>query len=1147
MNSQRVSGYWMVVLTTTAAAAMAAWFQGESLHASPLVRVLVVLLIGALLFSARGLLMGIWRWTVRHAPHRVGDQYARDPAARVGATRTPAATSSADGWQVHVKNALKDRHGWRWRYRQPWLLLTGHDQTIARLLPDLTTDGYLVTDEVVLLWHACDKQGHLDEVWLKQLYKLRRRRPIDGIVLAVDGVADQFAATRGLPGSAVNLTHLARTLHWSAPVVVLDVAQTWDQRDDDAPLTGCEFAPSSQAKPIEENLLALRDQLARLGVQRLARDATDDYTAQLSLRLDTRSAVLAAWIASLVVRRVQVLGAFFTPFPAKANEVAEPQAFVLSPLWPHLGQLTRRDRGRRVGMHPITVACAIALTCVGLWAVGMGVSAFANAQAIHRSQEVVQSLNHGDEAAQLRALLALQQRISLYEERLRHPGTRLHGFGLNQDKPTLAALWERYATASRAVLTLPVQLSLASALADLDKVRADALQDHDAQRRDYNQLKAYLMLAEPARVDAPFLAEQITAAWPVVTAMPPGEWQDTSQRLARFYADHLKAHPEWRIESSTELASSARATLINQIGLANAEDTLYQSVVERVRGKYADVSLPSLLNGTNAQGLFTTSATVPGLYTRAAWEGMVAEAIDKAASERRVEGDWVLTDSASAAAPPADTTSGDDLKQRLTARYFADYAAAWQQMLNSVQWQPAANLNEAIDQLTRLTDAQTSPLLALMKSVQYQAQTGRPSQALGDTLVRRAQNLIGKDDKVDGPVVNPLDASFGPLLALMGDSNVSAGRDTSRGGGSASIAMSGVSLQGYLTAAITMRLKLQQMGNSPDAQAMARAAAQAVFQGKLSDLAQVREQAALTSASLGAAWAGFGDALFTRPLDGAWQTILQPAAASLNEVWRENLAAPFNGAFNGRYPFYDTSADASFAELGRYVRPDVGLIHRFLTTELAGVLTQQGDHWVANGLAPQTLAFDPAFLKAAQQMSVLGARLYSQGDASFHFEIMPLPTPNVTRSDLTIDKQKVTYFNQQETWAPIAWPGDGLNGHVALTWQTVNAGVRQVFDGTGDWAWVRLLAMAEIKPLDSTRFELSWKQPEAETLRYVLRTQVGGGPLDLLALRGFKMPERIFVIPQGRPAVAPQGLTPVPDKSGTASIQPPQPPEGITP
>ncbi len=1062
--------------------------------------------------------------------HIVLGRHARRKAAlrEIGTSKIEEALPSSeprhDGWRP-LRDYLNTQHGWRWRYRQPWLLLTGNDKTIERLLPELVDDGYLVTEDAILIWHASDASGQLDDAWLKQLYQLRRRRAIDGLVLVVDGVEDTLASTRGTWGSSVNITRIAQTLHWSAPVYVLDAAQIDERNDGATQVIGCEFAPGAPASSIQADLGMLRDQLAHLGLRRLVAHPRDLYVAKLSERLDDRAEPLATWIAGLTARRLPIRGVFFTPFPAQSAESAGAPGLEFPPIWSHLSSLARCNRGKRVGLHPITVWSAIALALVGVWTGGMLISAFANANDIHRSWQVVQSLDKGDDAARIRSLLALQQRIGAYEERVQRHTPGLHGFGLNRDRQTLDALLTRYAATSRGLLTTPVQRSLESSLAQLGQIRADALQDNDAQQRNYRLLKTYLMLVDPARADADLLAPQLAAAWPAVATMQPGEWLDTSERLASFFANHLESHPDWGISASAPLVANARSTLVNQIGLANADDTVYRSILEAVRGKYADVSLPVLLNGTDAQGLFATSATVSGLYTRAAWDGMIAAAIDKAASERQMESDWVLTGTsaptiAATANEGAMTTenahrnaqhNAPDLKQRLTARYFNEYAAAWQRMLNSFQWQPATNLHTAVDQLTRLTDAQTSPLIALMKSVQFQAQAGRPSQALGDTLVRRAQGLIGHDEQPSGPVVHPLDPFFGPLLALLGDSGVTAGNGTSRANGAAAAAASGVSLQSYLTAATTMRLKLQQIGGSPDAQTMARTLAQAVFQGKLSDLAQVRDQAALTAASLGSAWAGFGDALFQRPLDGAWKTILQPAAASLNDIWRAGIALPFNSAFDGRYPFYDTHADASFAELGRYVRPTSGLINRFLSVELAGVLAQQGDQWVPNGLAPQTLVFDPAFLQAIEQLSVLGARLYTSGDAGYRFEIMPQPVPNVTRSELKIDKHKIIYFNQQQTWAPIAWPGDGLNGHTALNWQALDAGMRLAFDATGDWAFLRLLAKADVKPLDSTRYELAWSQPDADTLRYVLRTQLGAGPLDLLKLRGFKLPERIFM------------------------------------
>jgi type VI secretion system protein ImpL len=690
--------------------------------------------------------------------------------------------------------------------------------------------------------------------------------------------------------------------------------------------------------------------------------------------------------------------------------------------------------------------------------------------------------------------------------------------------------------------------ALEAQLAQLSQVRADEQQSHDAQQLAYDRLKAYLMLATPARTDAPFLKAQMLAVWPAVAGMRVGEWLDVSQQLAGFWSDHLKAHPGWRINPSTPLVTQMRSTLVNQIGLAASDDVLYQRVIDEARGKYADISLATLLAGTDSHGLFTTTQTVPGVYTRAAWEGVIEKAIDDAAKDQHVEGDWVLTGDQSTARTGATAVEGavnaaqaaldagkgtDDLRKRLRERYFTDYTAAWGTLLNSFQWIGATSFSGVIDQLTRMTDPQTSPMVAVMKSVQYQGEAGRPSQALTDTLVRKAQGLLGgsDSDQTQALVVNPLDRSFGPLLALMGDASPpAASGNAGNAAGANAAAFNGVSLSRVLTADTTVRLKLQQIQTSPDAQAMARSLAQAVFQGKLSDLSQARDDAALTAASLGVQWAGFGQTMFVQPLDAAWQAVLQPAAASLNDAWRAAVTVPFASSFASRYPFAPTSADASFAEFGRYVRPDTGLINRFIEVELSGVLKRQGDQWVPNELAPQSLQFDPKFLAMLRLVGPLGARLYAQGEAGYHFEIMPQPTPDVTRTELTVDGQQVIYFNQHETWTPLAWPGNGLNGHASLTWQTLNAGVRIAFEGTGDWALLRMLEKAQVKPLDDTRYELVWNAGTAgnaakaasstssdgtdgkvSPLHYVLRAQAGAGPLDLLKLRGFRMPERIFV------------------------------------
>jgi type VI secretion system protein ImpL len=1119
-----------------------------------------IAVLGMALFFLYGPIYGVWTWlsTWRFEPHHRGiDQVAEAP--------------KRDARLQYLSEELRTSHGWRWRDRMPWLMLAGADERIEEVAPGLKQAGVMHVADTILVHAVPD--GIEAALWRRQIRQLRRRRPVDGLLQVVRAVEGRQPGSE-LPRMLATITN---DLGWAAPLTFLHAVRAEGSQPENLEPIGA-FATSTrqaarQAAELREQLATLEWHTADESMRRCGGPTPMLYLARVSEYIGRqRDRIVTGWetVALSGWLRAPLAGAMFVPvFPVvealstsapsngdaeiEEHAVAEGAALrankgytlriqpgALVPTWQRIGVAARGRHGRRIGFYWPNALAAFVTVAAMAWCAWMTVAFLGNQQLMREAQTVASAaLDARPQTAQAwRAQLLLQQLMEKLEYRQQHGAPWYLRGGLSRNDDVLAALWPPYGIVATRNLQAPVVQSIEHRLKVASAARADALQSQDTRGSTYDALKTYLMLGDPPRAEPAFLSRLLVTLWPHPVGMTEGEHADTGRRLAAFYAEHLKAHPDWRITQDDSLVTSSRTMLVTQMGLASADDAVYQRIVDEAKGKYADASLEALLAGANARGLFKTSQTVPGIYTRAAWDGMIAQAIDRAVSERRVGGDWVLRgaqptqDALQTEVVVNEKRAADELKERLTARYFAEYTAAWQRMLNSLQWQPAANLNGAIEQLTRLADAQTSPLIALMKAVQVQAQAGRPSQALTDTLVRKAQSLIGGDDQIGMPAINPLDKPFGSLLALIGDAGAAPVSGNDEHNGVAYRTLNGMSLSRSLMAVTTMRLKLQQIAGSADAQAMARSLAQAVFQGKLSELSQARDDAALTAASLGTAWAGFGDAVFAQPLEAAWQTILQPAAASLNEAWRATIAAPFNAATNGRYPFFETQADASFAELGRYVRHDTGLIARFIATQLAGVLKLEGDHWTPNELAPQALQFDPEFLAGVRQLSTVGAQLYLQGDAGERFEMMALPTPNVTRSELSVDGKQIVYFNQQESWTPLAWPGNGLNGHAGLTWQTLNAGLRQAFDSTGDWAFLRLLGKADVKPLDSTRYQLTWNAAHGEPLSYVLRTQLGAGPLELLKLRGFRMPERIF-IPQGNPS----------GKAAVVSALPPLPPE----
>jgi len=1071
-----------------------------------------------------------------------------------------AGTASAVGNLLELRAVLRAQRGFRWRDPLPWLLLTGDDAAVGRLVPGLDRQGWLSTPDAVLLWSKAGKDGQPDIAWLTQLYKLHRRRPIDAVLLVTNGEAELPSQRHITHPHPFTLARIAETLRWSAPVFLIDVAQENAAPDGDSAPVGCELPRRWDADAVRRALTTLRNRLSDHSIEQLIQNPRHRHMAELSARLDTRATAIADWVGGWVNRhrrRIPLRGVVFARYPAAIGD-AESEAGIDLPLWQHIGAAARRHAGRRMGWHPATVLSVVALAAIGLWSAGMLVSGVQNGRDIHAAQQAIDSLQSApDPAARLHALLALQQQIERYVDRTEHHAPIATRFGLNRDAAVLEALWKPYAQASRQWLTLPVQQDLEASLADLAQMRTNALDEETSRwALDGQQgLKTYLMLAHPERAEPEFLAPQLARHWSNEARLTPGAQQDLGERLFRFHAQYLSAHPGWRILPRPELVAGARQTLLAVIGERNAEGAIYQGILRAFDGKYADQTLASLTAGTDARGLLRTAGIVPGVFTRQAYEGYVAAAIESAARRTAVASDWVLTDGRPEDAPQPAGRSPEALQAALTEQYFADYADHWRGFMNSMQWAQAPTLPAAIDQLKLMADARQSPVIALMKSLAYQGGAGARKDSLSDTLVARAQDLLGRKaagaEAAQPDPAGPLGAAFGPVLRL-----------TAQAPGT----NDDLSLQRFLDRATALRLRLQQISHSADADAQARQMAQALFQGKASALADTQSYAQLVAASLGSEWAGMGEALFVRPIAQAMQTVLQPAKASLNAAWRQGIATAWGRSFAGRYPFADTANDASLTELARFLHPETGLLAAFLGTHLAAALELQGDQWVPVTPGGQTggevLAFDPAFLRAVNALQRVAAHMMAQSEPQYRFEVKPIPSPGLTETVLTLDGQKLHYYNQRERWQAMRWPANTVEEPGArLQWQSEGAGTNRHYEFGGYWGWVRMLERASIEPLDSATYQLTWhgmpetraaatgpdsadadaeslmaraakRPPPADMvypLKYLMRTDVGQGPLELLALRGFVLPSRIFLgrephgLVRSVPATVPKG------------------------
>ena len=1097
---------------------------------------------------------------MRRVRHWVGRQFKSEAGRRDSATSEGAARAAS------LLNSLRDRHGWRWRYRQQWVLVVGDDAFVKRLAPGLVESGYAITGDAVLLYARPTSNG-LDTGWLDHVRGMRGRRPVDAIV-AVEHNGRSSGSPCDVDDPSHWLMRYARALRWAAPVYLLNVTDFGGESAGPDEAIGFTWTSARvDARAIDVSLQNLSSNLADVGTARLANDARDRYPAALSQHISRVSGALAGWVLQITRSpswKHTVHGVLFVPLfnerePVRsasghANDNAQPNGAQHRTIWQTVAAHSRKVNGRRIGFSLSTTAAWMATVLIGCWLVGTMLSGFGNRATISSTTDTVAKLTGALSPAQsLQTLTDLDRQIDTLEIRQRTGAPLIARFGLNRDEALLDALWPHYADAANRILIGPIRRKLEARLHQLASLSdAEIASGGEAQvQAAYDTLKTYLMLARPEQAVAAFLAPQLAATSaperPAGSQLSRGKWEDMRQHAITFLANHIghgagadRTAPA--IVPDGALIASTRQTIVGVRGIQNSGDAIYQQIVDEATPKYPPLSLATLLGdaasqsstgGATSRGLFGTTATVPGVFTRAAWEERISKAIDEAGEQRDVASDWVLSDTKVANASPST------LKAELRQRYFDDYARAWALFLNSLRWQPAPTLSATADQLTLLGDPQRSPLVALMNAVVYQAGTGANAQSLSDTLISKAQQLVGADEKDPSkqakPPLAPLAAAFGPILRLTGSDLVSVASSGGKGV-SPPAATGDLSLARYLERITAMRLKTAQIVSSPDPDAIARLAAQSVLQGKTSDIADSRDYASRVAASLGEQWSGFG-ALFRAPFDQSWQVIVQPAAASLNEIWRTAILADWNRTFGGRYPFADSDNDASLPEMARFMRPDSGVVAQFVTSQLAGVVERHGDRWVASqGADSGALTIDPAFLNGLNKLARTATVLFPSGDARVRYELRAEPTPGVTDMRFVLSGRELHYFNQKQEWTPFEWPGQSLENLSHIEWQTEQGGLRTALDSQGRFGFIRLLERAKVAQQDNARYLLTWTPDTSQgvPLRVQLRSEAGAGPLDVLQLRHFALPARVFVTAAANAAAR-----------GSASGPPPLPTSAI--
>ncbi|WP_157270013.1 type VI secretion system membrane subunit TssM [Azohydromonas aeria] len=650
----------------------------------------------------------------------------------------------------------------------------------------------------------------------------------------------------------------------------------------------------------------------------------------------------------------------------------------------------------------------------------------------------------------------------------------------------------------------------------------------------YKALKAYLMLADRARMEPGHLTDQVTRFW--------RGWLE-AQRGAASREPLLQSAERVITFAMARLQDPLFPTVANHFGVVDATreqlrrvaqgtpalERVYAEIKARASTRFAPVTVASLV-GERDKAVVGGSHVVPGTFTREAWQGYVEGAIRDAARDALTSSDWVLR-----------TSSRDDLslqgspqqvRRALTERYQAEYAREWRRFMQGVAVAEFAGLDAAVARMERLADPADSPirklLLALWAQTAWDAPTAAqphaaPAALAGGGIAEWARQSVQRLAPGAPPLpAGDADADAPPVPGAVGREFGALGRLLAPRDGAAAL------LDGYLQQLGRVRSRLSAIGRQGDAGPGARALMAATFEGPGSELADalrfVEEQL------LAGAAEPVREALkplLVRPLMQCFTALVAPAETELNRQWAAQVLQPFQQSLAGKYPFEPASrVEATPAEIARVFGPG-GAVARFAAEGLGPLVTRRGDELSPRQWAQMGLRLRPAFTQGftgwvgaldgaaggAGGTGSPGGHAGAPAAAVVSFQLLPLAAAGFTEYTLEIDGQMLQHRGGGTAqWAGFTWPGPGATPGVRLAGVTGDGRSVELFSAPGAYGFERLVEAAAVRKLPDGVRELRWGEgAQAIALQYRAVTSpgpatAGGGRGAAAGLRGLALP-----------------------------------------
>jgi type VI secretion system protein ImpL len=564
----------------------------------------------------------------------------------------------------------------------------------------------------------------------------------------------------------------------------------------------------------------------------------------------------------------------------------------------------------------------------------------------------------------------------------------------------------------------------------------------------YYYLKGYLMLGEPKHQDAEQLIALTNIEWRKIF---PGD-PVLQQALAKHFHALVSEPGKLRAISLDDgLVEQARATLRT----ADLSALVYGSLKLTADSGDApplrlDKALGLLDNVFRRKSGTPLSTPLPPLFTQPVFADEVNKGIAQAVTNF-TQDDWVF------GASKIDAIGKARLQQQVLGLYQADYIKAWDGLLADLELQPVTSIQDASAIAAKLSGP-SSPLKALLGVVRDNTHDllRAPPEGGADKALDAAKKAAEKK-ATQSALSRALASAAGAPAAAAAEkpgAAISEHFDTlnklSEGAPGAAPIDQTLGVLDQLSKTLLTMTDFSGTAGQPNPQLLLAQQAAAQLPPPVSDWV-----AALT---------GKSQALVASGTKGA-----------LGEQFQQAVAKDCADFTRGRYPFAPNGKSEiplqNFAELFGYG----GEFDAFYKASLEKLVDASGRTWQWK-TGPGAVSGSPGMLAQMQLADTIKQMYFHNGSATPEVDftwLAPQLDAGIGKLVISVDGQKYEYTPGGAMSAAMKWPGP-QPGQVSIGAYDTAGNLISSFDYQGDWAFFRALQAANLQKQSDLRFTASF-------------------------------------------------------------------------